>query len=675
MNSALLLIIFMHYPHNFPALDGPQRRLAVAWLVLAVASLAASSLFALLLVISRTPYLGRILPGDDFFQMALVLHVNLSSLIWFLAFAGAMWSLRTGSRWASLSWLAFWIAAVGASIVTLSPFAGTGAPLMNNYVPILNHPIFLTGLALFGGGVALMAVRILFTVNPVRPSDPWTIGLYGAAVAVAFGFVSLGWSFATVPSLPAGAYFESVFWGLGHSLQFAHTLMMLVVWLILADRLGARVRLGPRTLAALLVLVIAPLLAVPVIHASHAATTEEFRQGFTALMSWGTWPAALPVGVALLFALAKNRSPDNEMRPLRMALLLSLTLFASGLVIGSLIRHDNAMVPAHYHGVIGAVTLAYMGLGLHLLPQLGFAKPLSRLARWQPVCYGGGTLLMVLGLAWSGGHGVARKLPGSAQILDGFQEVLGMVLMGVGGVVAVTGSLMFLLLVYRAMGPVRWRAAPDSDAVPMGSAGERLAARRIDRRPLAISLTVSMIIAVGMIVSLIPSSGFRQTNLKAVRIDPKLDPTEHARQAKATEIAQRFQQAVAMLHVKQYEHAATALHRVLELDPTLVEAHVNMGYAMIGLERYKVALDFFESATQLRPMQANAYYGMAIALEGMNDIPGAIGAMRAYIHLSRSDDPFVPKARSALWEWESRRAGASGGKAKSLSPRLPENGK
>lgn len=646
----------MNSPVIFAVPDGSPRRLAVAWLVLAVASLAASSLFALLLVTSRTPYLNRILPGDDFFQTALVLHVNLSSVIWFLAFAGALWSLWLSSRWTTVNWLAFWMAAAGASIVSLAPFVGTGVPLMNNYVPLLNHPMFLTGLALFMAGIALAAVRVLFAAGSVRLGEPWTVGLYGAAVAVAAGLASLIWSLVTVPSLPAGAYFESVFWGPGHSLQFAHTLMMVVVWLFLADGLGASPRLGQRALAGLFFLVLAPLLAVPVIHANYAVTTPEFRRAFTVLMSWGTWPAVLPVGVALLFALANPRQVSNDSRPLRAALLLSLTLFAAGLIVGALIRHDNVMVPAHYHGVIGAVTLAYMGLGTYLLPRLGFGRPSPGLVRWQPICYGGGTLLMVVGLAWSGGHGVARKLPGSVQILDSLQQVLGMGLMGLGGVVAVTGSVMFLVLVYRAMGPARKRAPSDARTA-MGSAGARLAVQRIDRRPLAIALTVSMIIAIGMIVSLVPGSGVKPAGLKAVRIDPKLDPGGHAHQAREAEIEQRFQQAVAMLHAKKYEYAATALHRVLELDPTLVEAHVNMGYAMIGLRRYDVARDFFESATRLRPMQANAYYGMAEALEGLNDIAGAIGAMRTYIHLSKPDDPFVRKARSALWEWQVKVAG------------------
>lgn len=121
------------------------------------------------------------------------------------------------------------------------------------------------------------------------------------------------------------------------------------------------------------------------------------------------------------------------------------------------------------------------------------------------------------------------------------------------------------------------------------------------------------------------------------------------------EIHQRFQQGVVMLHAKQHEHAVTAFHRVLELDPAMPEAHVNMGFALIGLERYSAARDFFESALALRKEQLNAYYGLAVALDGLRDRPGAIGAMRTFVHLSGSTDPYVRKAHAALWEWEAER--------------------
>ncbi|HEX7156993.1 MAG TPA: cytochrome C oxidase subunit I, partial [Burkholderiaceae bacterium] len=91
-----------------------------------------------------------------------------------------------------------------------------------------------------------------------------------------------------------------------------------------------------------------------------------------------------------------------------------------------------------------------MGMTYVLLPQLGFSPVRGRLAGWQPAVYGGGQLMHVLGLAWSGGYGVERKLAGADQVLTGSQA-LGMGLMGAGSLLAVVGGLMFVLACLRSM--------------------------------------------------------------------------------------------------------------------------------------------------------------------------------------------------------------------------------
>ncbi|GAB3651645.1 tetratricopeptide repeat protein [Ramlibacter alkalitolerans] len=129
---------------------------------------------------------------------------------------------------------------------------------------------------------------------------------------------------------------------------------------------------------------------------------------------------------------------------------------------------------------------------------------------------------------------------------------------------------------------------------------------------------------------------------------------EHQQQMQQRELQQRFEQAAVMLHAKQYDHAITALHRVLQLAPRLPEAHVNMGYALVGLEKYDAARGFFEAAIELNPRQANAYYGLALTQEAGQDYESALGAMRTYLHFAPADDPHRTRARSALWEWEAK---------------------
>ena len=119
-------------------------------------------------------------------------------------------------------------------------------------------------------------------------------------------------------------------------------------------------------------------------------------------------------------------------------------------------------------------------------------------------------------------------------------------------------------------------------------------------------------------------------------------------------ITERFNQAVAMLHAKQFDYAILALDAVIEMAPEMPEAYVNMGYAFIGLEEYGPATKAFEKAIDLRVNQYNAYYGLAMAWEGLGQYEAALGAMRSYIHLAPPNDPYITKARAALWEWEAK---------------------
>jgi len=145
-------------------------------------------------------------------------------------------------------------------------------------------------------------------------------------------------------------------------------------------------------------------------------------------------------------------------------------------------------------------------------------------------------------------------------------------------------------------------------------------------------------------------------DLLAVPGEPAPQASSAPSDPRMAEIERRFDQAIVMLHARRYEEAIVALERVIELSPRLPEAYVNLGYALLGLQRYDTARDFFLAATELQPFQGNAYWGLAVALEELDDLEGALGAMRIYIHLAPPDDPYVRQARSALWEWETQLA-------------------
>src|SRR4030067_2689565 len=101
-----------------PIPENGRRQLAKGWLLLGLAALLGSGIFSVLLVLARTPYVQNIFPWVDFFHTALVVHVDLSVLVWFLAFGGMLWSLNSTLRALPLGWAALALAACGTLVMT-----------------------------------------------------------------------------------------------------------------------------------------------------------------------------------------------------------------------------------------------------------------------------------------------------------------------------------------------------------------------------------------------------------------------------------------------------------------------------------------------------------------------------------------------------------------------------
>jgi cytochrome c oxidase subunit 1 len=443
-------------PYALPIPTDARRTLAVVWLGLGLVSLILSGLFSVLLVLSRAPYVKNVFPLVDFFHVALVVHVDLSVLVWFIAVAGAFWTLNSTARWLPLAWVALVFAVAGTLLMAAAPFLARESAVMSNYVPVLDGPLFLTGLSVFALGFALLTVRSMAAAPPVgiRPDGAGALrfGLNASVVSAAVALLAFAWSYFLVPAgLEGKAYYELLFWSGGHVLQFSYALLMFVAWLWLAGAAGARVPVTPRVVLFLFGIGLVSVFGTPLIHLAHDITSVEYHRWHTWLMGFGGGLAILPFVLAVVLALGSAPTALAQERPLRAALVASLLLFGVGGAIGLDIEGSNVKIPAHYHGCIVGVTLAFMGVVYHLLPQLGFAAPRPALATWQCYLYGGGQLLHILGLLWSGGYGVQRKVAGSAEVLEGFGRTAGMGLMGLGGLVAVAGGLLFVLAVLLAV--------------------------------------------------------------------------------------------------------------------------------------------------------------------------------------------------------------------------------
>lgn len=453
-------------PEQGYSLEVPQdsrRLLALGWLWLCVLALLGAGVFSVLLVASRTPYVSAHIPWIDFFHSALVVHVNLSVLVWSLSFGGVLWSLnqRPGRAW--LAWAALFLAGLGALVIIVSPFVRDAQPLMSNYIPVLQHPVFFIGLLLFTLGFTLLVVNSMFFMAPVGPwmsaRGALRFGLNAAAVSAAVAIICFAWSYLQMPDYLMGqSFFELLFWGGGHVLQFTYTLLMLVCWLWLSREAGLQLVASPRVVLVILFVGLVCVFVSPLIYLAYPLTTPEHVLLFTWLMRWGGSLGTLPLALAVLIALLRYGGLTREEWQARSALQCSLFLFGIGGLIGFLISGSDVTIPAHYHGSIVGVTLAMMGVCYVLLPRLGYPLRNGRLAIWQPIIYSGGQLMHVAGLVWSGGYGVQRKVAGAEQGLDSLERVLGMGLMGLGGLVSSIGGLLFLIIVLRALTGVQKHA-------------------------------------------------------------------------------------------------------------------------------------------------------------------------------------------------------------------------
>ncbi|MBI2514161.1 MAG: hypothetical protein HYV96_19485 [Opitutae bacterium] len=464
--------------------------IARGWFLFAIGSLVLAGLLSLLLVVGRLPFLGAVFTDPLFFKRALVVHVDLALVVWFQAGTLAFLALALGDRLPRrVVGLAF--ALCGAGIVGL--LAGAlmpGAqPILSNYVPVIDHPVFLTGLAAWFAGAGIFFATALAAPAPRRSAlpDDALVALRVAALGnlIALATFVAAWR-TTLPGLPAIGYYELLMWGGGHALQAANVAAMLGLWLALLHRWSGASVLSPaasRWLLTALVLPHASLPFVALLGTSNGAYTEIA----TALMRWTIFPVLLIVlglGVRHVAQRWNSLTPTRSslphasenservkvnalhLEPSRLdrrlvGLAGSATLAVLGLVLGAFIRGSNTLVPGHYHAAIGAVTLALMTAAYDLVdavsPRAPFAlaADLARRGRAQLLTFGVGQATFALGFAIAGVHGLGRKQYGVEQHVRSLGEYVGLGVMGLGGILAVAGGLLFLAVMLRAVGS--WR--------------------------------------------------------------------------------------------------------------------------------------------------------------------------------------------------------------------------
>jgi hypothetical protein len=435
---------------------------AARWFALGVGSIAVAGGFALFLVLARIPGIAEIVVTDpQFAWRGLIVHVNLALGVWFFAFLAGLFCLLPGARNRRITPIAFALAILGTLAFTATAFVDSAEPMRSNYVPALDHWLFLAGLGMFAGAVALNYFDIRFLAREGATELPGDarVGVKAAAIAYLTAMATIVAAYATQPEgVLRIQYYERLFWGGGHVLQFANVLGMVSAWLLLLSRVLKRPVFHRGAAALLFVLLLLPSLAGPWI-----TLTDAPPQYFTQMMRWGIFPVVSLFIIACAWSLrtaaTSGELPRGALRsPAFVGFCTGAVMTVLGFLLGASIRDSSTLVPAHYHMSIGAVTATYMAALLVLLDPLGAPLPTARTrkwAMWQPLVFGVGQAIFAAGFGIAGFFGAERKAYGSDQVVKSPEEVAGLITMGVGGLIASVGGITFLTLLI-----VAWRARP-----------------------------------------------------------------------------------------------------------------------------------------------------------------------------------------------------------------------
>lgn len=434
---------------------------ARGWFLIAIGSLVLAGVLSLLLVLGRLPFLAPLFTDPLFFKRALVVHVDLAIVVWFQAGTLAFLGLALGPRLhRGASAAALTLAAAGVTGLLVGALMPGAQPVLSNYVPVIDHPVFFTGLVSWFAGAGLFFALALAT--PARTDaqalTPGAVtALRASAAANLLAIATFLGAWRTTPDAVPSVYYELVFWGGGHVLQAANVAAMLALWLHLLHRWTSRAALPPAVVTALLVALVLPQTVMPPLAFGGTTATHYFPMA-THLMRWTLFPVVLVVLGAAAVQAGRLRAELNWRDHRFVGLAGSAALTVLGFVLGALIRGSSTLVPGHYHCAIGAVTIALMAAAYDFCTDVAPAGPAPahpRRARSQLLLFGLGQAIFGLGFALAGAYGLGRKQYGTEQHVRSLGEHLGLSVMGLGGLAAVAGGIFFLAVMLRVIGT--WR--------------------------------------------------------------------------------------------------------------------------------------------------------------------------------------------------------------------------
>ncbi|HEX4934870.1 MAG TPA: cbb3-type cytochrome c oxidase subunit I [Gemmatimonadaceae bacterium] len=468
--------------------------------VVAVVALLVGAIAALLLVLTRWQAV-HLLPAVWYYRILGVHGMNM--LIFFIIYfeMAVLWFTSTAllnARPANpkLGWVNFGLMLVGALMVEWMQWSGKADVLFTSYPPLKAHPLFYLGIILFAVGALLVVAQFFATLVIAKREKTYEGSLplvvYGAVTAAIIAVITLLhgaiiyiptflWSIGVISSVDPQIY-RMIWWGLGHSSQQINVAAMVAVWYMLSALTVGGVVLNEKVSRSAFVLYV---LFISMASAHHLLVDPGFGPAWkvvntsyfmymavlASMIHGFTVPAGMELGMRLrgytqgLFGWLR-RAPWGD--PGFSGMVFSVVVFGfvggiTGVTIGTeqinIIAHNTMRIPGHFHAtVVSGTAMAFMAATYYLLP-LVFRRKVAfwAAARWQPYLFSIGMLLLSMGMTFAGSFGVPRRhwdisfsqAPFSVQFNPAVDLVLAV--MGIGGIMAVTGALLFIAIAVKSV--------------------------------------------------------------------------------------------------------------------------------------------------------------------------------------------------------------------------------
>lgn len=468
--------------------------------VVAVVALLIGAIAALLLVLTRWQAV-HLLPADWYYRLLGVHGMNM--LIFFIIYfeMAVLWFAGTvllNARPAAprFGWFNFGLMLLGTLMVEWAQWTGRADVLFTSYTPLRAHPVYYLGIILFAVGALLVTFQFFATLSIAKKERTYEgsmpLVVYGALTAAIIAVITLVhgaliyvptflWSL-NLMEMPDPQVYRMVWWALGHSSQQINMAAQVAIWYMLGALTVGAVVLNEkvsRTAFVLYILFISMasahhLLVDPGFGPAWKITNTSYFMYMAVLASMihgFTIPAGMELGMRLrgytegLFGWLR-RAPWGD--PGFSALVLSVIIFGfvggiTGVTIGTeqinIVVHNTLRVPGHFHStVVSGTAMAFMGVTYYLLP-LVFRRKVAfwGLAKIQPYLFSLGVLLLAMGMTFAGSFGVPRRhwdisfsnAPYGVEFTPAVDLMLA--IMGIGGILAVTGALIFIAIAVKSV--------------------------------------------------------------------------------------------------------------------------------------------------------------------------------------------------------------------------------